>query len=64
MSRVKAQCSRLEAVTIGIPELLPGSRAEITDENVACLSGTIYVEEVCHRLDWNGYRTVVRGAKL
>lgn len=63
MSRAEAQCSRLEAVTIGIPELLPGSSAEITDENVACLSGTIYVEEVCHRLDWKGYRTVVRGKR-
>ena len=63
MSRAKVQCSRLEAVTIGIPELRPGSSAEITDENVACLSGTIYVEEVCHLLDWKGYRTVVRGPR-
>lgn len=63
MSRAEAKCSRLEAVTIGIPELLPGSSAKITDENAACLSGTIYVEEVCHRLDWKGYRTVVRGKR-
>lgn len=63
VDRAKTQCFRLEAVTIGIPELLPGSSAEITDENAACLSGTIYVEEVCHRLDWKGYRTVVRGPR-
>lgn len=63
MNRAEARCCRLEAVTIGIPELLPGSSAEITDENAACLSGTIYVEEVCHRLDGKGYRTVVRGQR-
>ncbi|MCM1057186.1 MAG: hypothetical protein NC517_06215 [Firmicutes bacterium] len=61
MSRARAGCSRLEAVTIGVPELLPGSRAKITNENAACLAGTIYVEEVCHRLDWQGYRTVISG---
>lgn len=63
MDRAKARCSRLEAVTIGIPELKPGSSAEITDENVECLSGTMYLEEVCHQLDRNGYRTVVRGRR-
>lgn len=63
MNRAEARCSRMEAVTIGIPELLPGSSAEITDENVSYLSGTIYVEEVCHLLDGKGYRTVVRGPR-
>lgn len=63
MDRNRAGCARLEAVTVGIPELLPGIDAKITDENVKCLSGTIYVEEVCHRLDWKGYRTVVRGKR-
>lgn len=63
MSRAKARCSRMEALTIGVPELLPGISVDITDENVASLSGTIYVEEVCHRLDLNGYRTVVRGRR-
>lgn len=63
MERTRAGCARLEAVTIGIPELLPGVDAKITDEDVKCLSGTIYVEEVCHRLDWKGYRTVIRGRR-
>lgn len=63
MDRARAGCARLEAVTIGIPELLPGIDAKITDENVKCLSGTIYVEEVCHQLDWKGYRTVIRGRR-
>lgn len=63
MDRAQAGYARLEAVTTGIPELLPGMDAEITDENVKCLSGTIYVEEVCHQLDWKGYRTVVRGRR-
>ncbi len=63
MERTQAGCARLEAVLIGIPELLPGIDAKITDENVKCLSGTIYVEEVCHRLDWKGYRTVIRGKR-
>lgn len=63
MDRAEARCARLEAVTIGIPDLLPGMDANIADENVKCLSGTIYVEEVCHRLDWKGYRTVVRGRR-
>ncbi|MCM1192401.1 MAG: contractile injection system protein, VgrG/Pvc8 family [Acetatifactor muris] len=61
MSRSKAACCRLEAVTIGFPELQPGCNAEIVNEKAACLSGTVYVEEVCHRLDWQGYRTVIRG---
>ncbi len=61
MERAKAQCCRLEALCLGIPELQPGIHVEITNENVSSLSGTIYVEEVCHRLDWQGYRSVVRG---
>ena len=61
MDRAKAQCCRLEALCLGIPELRPGIHVEITDENVSSLSAVIYVEEVCHRLDWQGYRSVVRG---
>ncbi len=61
MERAKAQCCRLEAQCLGIPELQPGIHAQIKDENVSGLSGTIYVEEVCHLLDWQGYRSVVRG---
>lgn len=61
MERAKARCFRREAVTIGIPELVPGIRVTITDENVASLSGALYAEEVCHYLDGRGYRSVVRG---
>ena len=61
MDRAKAQCCRLEALCLGIPELRPGIHVEITDENVSSLSAVIYVEEVCHQLDWQGYRSVVRG---
>lgn len=61
MDRASAQCCRLEALCLGIPELRPGIHVEITDENVSSLSGTIYVEEVRHQLDGQGYRSVVRG---
>jgi len=63
MGRGTAGCFRMEAVNIGLPELLPGVNIKIKDENVASLSETIYVEEVCHRLDWEGYKTVVRGRR-
>lgn len=63
MARSQAQCCRLEALCLGIPELEPGIQAEITDENVSSLSGIIYVEEVCHQLDWQGYRSIVRGRR-
>lgn len=61
MARAKAGCFRREAVTIGIPELVPGVHVRITDESADSLSGAMYAEEVCHYLDGQGYRSVVRG---
>lgn len=61
MDRAKSGCFRREAVTIGIPELVPGIHVTVTDENAASLSGALYAEEVCHYLDGRGYRSVVRG---
>lgn len=63
MKRLAAGGSCMRAVTTGIPELQPGICAEITDGRVASLSGTVYIEEVRHLLDENGYRSDIRGAR-
>ena len=64
MSRRLGRCARMKAVTIGIPELVPGICAEINAGVVSSLSGRIYVEEVRHLLDENGYRTTAEGARV
>ena len=64
MDRIQRRCCRMEVLTIGIPELLPGVSAEIGEESAESLSGTIYVEEVCHQLDMEGYRTAARGRRF
>lgn len=64
MSQRVGKCSCLRAVTIGIPELLPGICVEIDSGIVTSLSGRIYVEEVRHLLDESGYRTTVEGARI
>lgn len=63
MNRRLAQCSRLEAVTIGVPELAPGVSVTIADDRAESLSGTIYVEEVSHQLNGKGYQTVLKGRR-
>lgn len=63
MNRRLAQCSRLEAVTVGVPELSPGVSVTIADDRAESLSGTIYVEEVSHQLNWKGYQTVLKGRR-
>lgn len=62
--RMAGKCTRIEAVTIGLPELLPGICAEILHGEAPSLSGKIYVEEVCHLLDEGGYTTSVAGARI
>lgn len=64
MERAAGGCSRIRAVTAGIPELQPGILAEIICGNAESLSGRIYVEEVRHLLDEDGYRTVAEGARI
>lgn len=64
MERMSGKCVRMEAVTIGLPELLPGICAEIVNDEVPGLSDRIYVEEVRHLLDEDGYTTIAAGAKI
>lgn len=63
MSRRVGSCARMKAVTLGIPELMPGSWAEIDSGIVTSLSGKMYVEEVRHLLNGNGYKTIAEGAR-
>lgn len=63
MQHISRQCSRMKAENIGIPELCPGICVKITKDDITSLSGTIYVEEAVHRLDKNGYRTVIEGTR-
>ncbi len=63
MSRKRDQCSRLEAVNIGVPELSPGVSVTIVNERADSLAGTMYVEEVIHQLDGTGYRTLLKGRR-
>lgn len=64
MSRRLGKCARMKIVTIGIPELAPGICAEVNAGVVSSLSGRMYVEEVSHLLDENGYRTTAEGARV
>lgn len=64
MGRLAGKCVRMEAVTLGLPELLPGICAEIVEEGAPGLSGKMYVEEVRHVLDAGGYMTTAAGVKL
>ncbi len=61
--REAAKASRMEAVTVGVPEFRPGICVKIAHEDIDSLSGTIYVEEVSHLLDGQGYITVLRGRR-
>lgn len=63
MRRAVRQCSRMEAVNIGLPELAPGICIRLADDRAESLSGSIYVEEVEHLLDERGYETVVKGIR-
>lgn len=63
MNRRQNQCSRMEAVVIGVPEISPGVSVTIVNERAESLAGTIYVEEVSHQLDWKGYRTILKGRR-
>lgn len=64
MGRAAGSCVRMEAVTLGLPELLPGICAEIAEEGTPSLAGKMYVEEVRHLLDENGYMTTAAGVRL
>ncbi|MCM1213097.1 MAG: hypothetical protein NC331_08475 [Lachnospiraceae bacterium] len=64
MGRMAGQCVRMETVTIGLPELLPGICAEIADDQTPSLTGRIYVQEVRHLLDENGYTTTAVGVEI
>lgn len=64
MSRRLGSCTRMRAAAIGIPELVPGICAEINAGVVSSLSGRMYVEEVRHLLDEDGYRTTAEGARI
>jgi len=61
LDRATGQCRRMEAVSIGIPELVPGVRVKLTHDKVTSLSGEMSAEEVEHILDGKGYRTTVKG---
>lgn len=63
MSRAARQYSRMEAVSIGLPEIAPGTCVEFTDDTIASLKGTIYVDEARHVLDSGGYKTVFKGSR-
>lgn len=63
MMRTVRDCSRLEAVNVGLPELQPGVYVKITNKSAESLSGMLYSEEVRHILNETGYRTVVRGTR-
>ena len=64
MDRAARQCSRMEAVNIGMPEIAPGICVKFEGETAESLKGTIYVDEVRHLLDGKGYRTVFRGIRI
>lgn len=63
MRRRVRQCSRMEAVNAGLPELAPGIWIGLANDKVQSLSGRVYVEEAEHRLDEKGYETIVRGVR-
>ncbi len=64
MGRIAANSARMEAATVGIPQLLPGICAEIVHGAAPSLSGRMYVEEVRHTLDGGGYTTLASGVRL
>lgn len=64
MNQRAGNCASMRAVTIGIPELLPGICVELVNGTAESLSGEIYAQEVRHVLDENGYRTIVKGVRL
>ncbi len=63
MDRAARQCSRMEAVNIGIPEIEPGICIKLEGDTVGSLKGTIYVDEVRHLLDGKGYKTTFKGVR-
>lgn len=63
MDRAARQCSRMEAVNMGIPEITPGICVKLEGEAAESLKGTIYVDEVRHLLNGNGYKTVFKGVR-
>lgn len=64
MDQMAADCCRMEAVNIGLPELRPGCRVKLTNGKMTSLSGIFYVEEVRQLLDQNGYRTIAGGPRV
>lgn len=63
MDRAARQCSRTDAVNMGIPEIMPGICIKLQGETAESLKGTIYVDEARHLLDGKGYKTVFRGVR-
>lgn len=63
MNRASRQSSRMDAVNMGIPEISPGICVKLEGETAESLKGTIYVDEVRHLLNGNGYKTVFRGVR-
>lgn len=64
MNRISRQAVRMQARHIGIPEFTPGVCVEIKVEDMPSLSGTIYVEEVRHLLDSEGYHAEITGSSI
>ncbi len=62
MDHMAGKSVRMEVVTMGLPELQPGICAEIVNDQISGLSGSIYVEEVRHLLGEGGYTTTAAGA--
>lgn len=63
MERERLQCSEMEVVSVGLPELRPGMEVTVSGGLYPLLGGTFYVREAEHILDERGYTTVVRGSR-
>lgn len=57
------ECSEMEIVSIGVPELCPGAEVTVSGGTYPRLEGTFYAREVRHILDDKGYTVIVRGSR-
>lgn len=64
MNRAARQCSHIEAVNIGIPEIAPGICVKFECGSAESLKGTVYVDETRHLMDGKGYKTVFKGVRI
>lgn len=64
MERTARQCSRMGALHIGLPEIEPGICVKLDGSIAESLKGTLYVDEVRHLLDGEGYKTMFKGVRV